>query len=66
MKKNAICVMLLNTKILTLCVTFLYEKNNALCVKFLYQNIYRVVLVTHCKRTYNQSDQIEKYIGALD
>ena len=57
-KNNALCVTFLHTKILTFFVTSLYAKNNALFVTFFY--IFCIVLIPNYKRTYNQSDYIEK------
>ena len=65
-KNNALSVTFFNTKSLTLCVTFLYAKINQLCVTFLYVKfIASNILIPKYKYTYDQSDQIDKYIRAL-
>ena len=53
----------LYTKYLTLSITFLYAKKHALCVTLLYLKFIEV-LIPDYKHTYNQSNQIEKYIQA--
>ena len=60
-QSNAFSVTFLYTKSQTLCVTFLYAKNNALFVTFLYLKfVVYYIMIPSYKRTYGQSDQIEK------
>ena len=52
--------MLRHTKSLTLCVTFYHEKKKDTFLSVYIYIVYRAVLIPTYKRTYDQTDQIEK------
>ena len=58
-KNDSFCITFLYTKIQKLCVTLLYAKKCTLHYVFIYI-IYRIVMITNYKHTYDQIDQIEK------
>ena len=60
-KNNSLSVNFLYTKCQTVCVTILYAKNDALCVTFSdLKFILQYILIPNNKRTYDESNQIDK------